>query len=109
MIETRAGIDNLAEIVRTDGLSGIYIGPSDLSLALGLPPASVDAPEFVSTVEAIRSACADQGIVAGMHCYDGRSARRAMERGFGMVTVAVDLRTFRHAVAAEIATAREGL
>lgn len=106
MIETRAGIDHLAEIVATEGLTAVYLGPSDLSLALGLPPGSVNAPEFTATVEKIRSACADHGVVAGMHCYDGESARRAVEQGFGMVTVAVDLRVLRQALSLELAAAR---
>jgi 4-hydroxy-2-oxoheptanedioate aldolase len=106
MIETRAGIDHLDEIVATEGLTAVYLGPSDLSLALGLPPASLQAPEFIATVEKIRSACAEQGVVAGMHCYDGASARRAVEQGFGMVTVTVDLRLLRQALTVEILAAR---
>ena len=35
MIETREGIENLDEIAATPGLDGLYIGPSDLSIALG--------------------------------------------------------------------------
>ena len=41
MIETRDGLDNLDEIAATPGLDGLYIGPSDLSIALGLPPRGV--------------------------------------------------------------------
>jgi 4-hydroxy-2-oxoheptanedioate aldolase len=38
MIETRAGLEAVDEIAATPGLDGIYIGPSDLSLSLGLQP-----------------------------------------------------------------------
>lgn len=107
MIETRAGIDHVEEIVSTDGVTAVYLGPSDLSLALDLPPASIDAPEFVGAVQAIRELCAAHGVVAGMHCYDGKSARRAAEQGFGMITVAVDLRLFRAALGLELEIARE--
>ncbi|HTX00285.1 MAG TPA: aldolase/citrate lyase family protein [Acidimicrobiales bacterium] len=106
MIETRAGIANLEEIAATEGLSALYVGPSDLSLALGLDPGSFDAPEFVAVLEQIRSACERHGIVAGLHCYEGTMARRYADEGFGMVTVAVDMRTLRSAVAAEMARAR---
>jgi 4-hydroxy-2-oxoheptanedioate aldolase len=84
----------------------VYVGPSDLSLALGLDPGSVDAPEFVSVLEEIRSACVAHGVVPGMHCYDGAMARRFVEQGFGMVTVAVELRTLRAALSLELASAR---
>jgi 4-hydroxy-2-oxoheptanedioate aldolase len=106
MIETRAGIEHLDEIVRTEGLTGIYVGPSDLSLALGLPPGSFDAPEFATVLDRIRAACAEHGLVAGIHCYDGTVASRYIEQGFGMVTVAVELRLLRAALAAELARAR---
>jgi len=108
MIETRAGTEQLSEIIETDGVTAVYLGPSDLSLALGLPPGSIEAPEFVSVVEQIRAVCAANGVVAGMHCYDGESARTAVEQGFGMVTVAVDLRLFRKALAVELDTAGRG-
>ena len=35
MIETREALDNLDQIMTTPGLDGIYIGPADLSLAIG--------------------------------------------------------------------------
>ena len=106
MIETRAGIDNLEDIVSTDGLTAVYVGPSDLSLALGLAPGSFDAPGFVAVLEQIRSACEKYGKVAGLHCWDGTMAARYIEQGFGMVTVAVDMRLLRSALAVEFERAR---
>lgn len=106
MIETRAGIDHLEEIVATDGVTAAYVGPSDLSLALGLDPGSIEAPEYVAVLEEIRQACAERGIVAGVHCLDGTSARRYVEQGFGMVTVAVELRLLRAAIGVELGRAR---
>src|SRR6202047_1603048 len=38
MIETRAGLDNLDEILSVKGLDAIYVGPADLALALGCEP-----------------------------------------------------------------------
>jgi len=105
MVETRAGLDNLAEIAATDGLTGIYVGPSDLSLALGLAPASYEAPEFDAALEAIQSACKQHGLVAGMHCYEGTTAAEYVRRGFGMVTVAVELRLLREALTVELGRA----
>ena len=36
MIETAAALDNLREICAVGGLSGIYVGPADLALSLGV-------------------------------------------------------------------------
>ncbi len=106
MIETRKGIDNLSQIVATEGLTGVYLGPSDLSLALGLPPGSIEAPEFRAVVDRVLAACREHDVIAGMHCYDGATARRAIEQGFDMVTVAVELRAMRQAVTGELRRAR---
>ena len=38
MIETQQGIDNIDEILSVPGISGIYIGPSDMGLSLGMIP-----------------------------------------------------------------------
>ena len=44
MIETAEGIANADEIMSTSGLNGIYIGPADLALSMGLP-AMGDQPQ----------------------------------------------------------------
>ena len=43
MIETAQALDNLDAIMSVEGLDAIYIGPSDLSLALGCRPVFDDA------------------------------------------------------------------
>ena len=52
MIETKESLDNLDEIMQTPGLDGIYIGPADLSLAIGEKP-SFDKPEGDPVYEGI--------------------------------------------------------
>ena len=48
MIETREALENLDGILSVEGLDGIYIGPSDLSFALGHPPQfDTEEPELV--------------------------------------------------------------
>ena len=44
MIETKESLGNLDEIMTTPGLNGIYIGPADLSIAIGEEP-GFDKPE----------------------------------------------------------------
>src|SRR5690606_39032897 len=91
MVETREGLNNIDEIAATPGLDGIYIGPADLALGLGLPPdLDKTEPEHVRAVQAILDACREAGIVAGIQCSNGKSGREYAERGFGLVTVAKD-------------------
>ena len=49
MIETSEALQNLDEIMSTPDLDGIYIGPADLSLAIGQKPA-FDNPEGLSLI-----------------------------------------------------------
>lgn len=91
MIETRGALDELHAILAVDGLSGVYVGPADLSYALGLEPRlDNDDPRHVAAVDRILEACRDRAKVAGLHTGDAAFARRAAERGFQLVTVATD-------------------
>ena len=54
VIESKEGLKNAEEILSLDGVSGVFIGPADLRLSLGLPPA-VDGsePEFLEALQRI--------------------------------------------------------
>jgi 4-hydroxy-2-oxoheptanedioate aldolase len=109
MVETREGLERVEEIAATPGLDGIYIGPSDLALALGLPPTlNVTEDVHVEAVNRIREACHRNGIAAGIHAASGEWARRHAEAGFEMVTVATDAALLRTAALRELAVARGG-
>lgn len=91
MVETREALDNLDAIAATPGLDGIYIGPADLALGLGLPPdLDKSEPEHVAAVARILDACRRHGIVPGIQCGSGAAARKQAERGFRLVTFAKD-------------------
>src|SRR5918998_6518728 len=89
MVETREALERVEEIAATPGLDGIYIGPSDLALSLGLPPTlDIQEGEHAEAVGRIREACKRSGIAAGIHCPSGEWARKHAEAGFDLVTVA---------------------
>jgi len=107
MVETREALNNIDEIAATPGLDGIYIGPADLALGLGLAPdLDKEEPEHVAAVERIRVACERNGIVAGIQCGSGRSAHSYVERGFGLVTYGKDSAFLQAAAQRELAIAR---
>lgn len=105
MIETADGLDQVEEIAGTPGLDGLYIGPSDLSLALGLTP-GVGGEALEEAIARIRETAHRHGLIAGMHCRAGEVARTRAAEGFELVTVAVDSSLFRSALAGEISVAR---
>jgi 4-hydroxy-2-oxoheptanedioate aldolase len=106
-IETGEGLGNVEEIAATPGLDGLYIGPADLALALGVPLAgSADDPRHVEAVERILRACKASGIGAGMHSRSGELARRYAEEGFSMLNLGTDYELLTGAVRRELDTAR---
>ena len=107
MVETREALERVGEIAATPGLDGIYIGPSDLALSLGLSP-TLDVTEeaHVEAVRRIREACHRHGVAAGIQSASGGAAREHAEAGFDMVTVATDAALLRAAARREVAAAR---
>ena len=92
MIETKQGIENLDAICATPGLDAVYIGPADLSFALGLPPRGDNPdPLHLATCDKIRDAAHKHSIKAVMHCASAAFAAGAVKRGFDMVMLTSDL------------------
>jgi 4-hydroxy-2-oxoheptanedioate aldolase len=107
MIETVEGLDHATEICSTPGVDGVYVGPNDLAVNMGLSPGFESfPPAHADAVERIRRTAKDQGLVAGIHCYDGKSARAYADQGFDMVTVSSDAVLFRKALREELVIAR---
>ena len=93
MIETAAALDNLDAICSVEGLDAVYIGPSDLSLALGCRPVFDDVdPPVAQAIDHILARAHAHGIKAGVH--NGRTdvARARIAKGFDFVTVSSDAR-----------------
>ena len=106
MIETQTGMDNLEAIVRTPGLDGVYIGPSDLSLGLsnGKLPAGFDRqePEMVAAIQKIIAAAHNAGIKACLHCGSSEYAAKAVGWGVDLVTLLNDVRMMAAAAATSV-------
>lgn len=106
MIETRAAVEALDEILDVDGIDAVYVGPADLSLSYGLPPANDQSePTWNAALATIVRACQSRGIVPGIH----GTARLAPDRvaaGFRFVTVFSDAGGLGAAAARDLAAAR---
>lgn len=92
MIETKEGIANLDAICATPGVDAVYIGPSDLSFALGLPPRMDNTdPLHLDTCNRILAAAHKHGKKACMHCTTASFAADALKRGFDLVMLTSDI------------------
>jgi 4-hydroxy-2-oxoheptanedioate aldolase len=93
MIETRPGLENLDAILSVKGLDAVYIGPSDLSLALGCEPRlDTTEPVVVEAIEHILQQALKKRIAPGIHTATPGYARKMIEQGFLFVTVGSDAR-----------------
>ena len=93
MIETAQALDNLDAILSVEGLDAIYIGPSDLSLALGCKPVFDDVdPPVAQAIDHIVARARHHGVVAGVHNGRADVARARVAKGFRFVTLGSDAR-----------------
>jgi 4-hydroxy-2-oxoheptanedioate aldolase len=109
MVETREALDRIDEIASTPGLDGIYIGPADLALGLGLAPdLDKTEPEHAAAVERILKACQHNKIIAGIQCGTGTSGRKYADLGFQLVTITKDTSLLQAGVRRELEAALAG-
>ena len=110
MIETADGMKNLADIVRTPGLDGVYIGPADLTLGLTgrRYPTGFDReePEMVDAIKTVLRHAHEAGIKACLHCGTSAYAAKAIGWGFDLVTLLNDVRLLAGAAKASVDQAR---
>ena len=93
MIETAQALDNLDAILSVEGLDAIYIGPSDLSLALGCRPVFDDVdPPVAQAIDHILERATAHGLEAGVHNGIAEGALARIAKGFRFVTVGSDAR-----------------
>ena len=103
MIETAEGIQKMDEIASTPGVDAVYIGPTDLALALGLPPVmDNDDPKHVATVNRVLETCRRHKVVAAMHTGSSKYTQRYIDQGFQMVMLTSDRLAMGNFVKAEV-------
>ena len=109
MIETAQAVEQAEQICSTPGLDGIYVGPADLAISMGLSPATAtSSTEYTDAIEHVRKTCDACRIVPGIHTNGGEQARAYLDAGFRMVTLSSDAALLRAAHRAELARVRGG-
>ena len=107
MVETVEAFEAVDEILGTDGVDGVFIGPSDLSIALHrgalVDPHGADVDATMTKV--VQRAKA-HGKFAAAFCFDGKRAKELARRGFSLCSVSTDALLLRAAANAELAAAR---
>ncbi|HEY7788912.1 MAG TPA: aldolase/citrate lyase family protein [Vicinamibacterales bacterium] len=89
MVEGRAGVAALPEILKTPGLDGIFVGPFDLSHSLGVA-GQVEHPTVLAKTEAIVREAAAQQVATAVFAPTPAMARRWLDLGVRLVALGFD-------------------
>ena len=91
MVETADALEHVSEIAATEGVDMIFVGPFDLSLALGMEVNELIADTSESSpLRRIVAACTEAGIIAGAFAGAPERAVHLREHGFEWIAVDTD-------------------
>lgn len=100
MIETKTALQNLDEIASVEGLAGIYIGPSDLSMTLEGTITNPLSRRIVQEIERVVEIAHSNGLRVGIFCPDVPFAKEMLDLGCDLITVMNDAGLVRKATGA---------
>ncbi len=105
-VETAEAVERLDEILAVPGVDAALVGPTDLSLSLGVP-GRLDDPVLTGAIERTLAACQRHGVVPAIHTNEvGRTAAWA-RRGMRMVSIASEAALLGEGVRAAVRAIRE--
>jgi 2-keto-3-deoxy-L-rhamnonate aldolase RhmA len=109
-IESREGVENVEEILRLDGVSGIFIGPYDLRLSLGLSGGS-DGPEteFVAALGKIFSTGNKLAKPVGIPARGDHLSTTRTEQGASFLLSSFDYTALQAGLQADLRSAQQGV
>jgi 4-hydroxy-2-oxoheptanedioate aldolase len=87
MIEERVAVDNADEILAVEGVDGVFIGPGDLSMTMGMKAIE---PEVQSAIEGVRKKAKAAQVPVGTVAAGAAGARRLIEKGYDFILVSND-------------------
>lgn len=105
-IETEQALSECAEIAAIDGVDLLFIGPSDLSQALGVTGDFLHE-RCLAAVEKVAAACRTHGKSFGAVTTTPEHARMLRQYGCQMLSPTNDIRTFNAGIVSVKATFRE--
>lgn len=89
-VETVAAVENVEDIVATDGVDGIFLGPSDLAASMGLLGQQAH-PDVINAVTRCITAAHRAGTKVGLNAFERTLARRYIEAGADFILVGADV------------------
>lgn len=104
-IESRAALDDVEAIAQVPGVDVLFVGPTDLSHALGIP-GQIDDPVYAEAVRRVARAADAAGKAAGVLVWDPKDVGRYADTGFRFFAMSSEVSTLDRATREALATAR---
>jgi len=104
-IESPAGVAAAVEIAAVDGVDALFVGPADLSAAMGCF-GQPDHPDVKAAIARVVEVCQAAGKPVGTFGMSIEDARRRFDEGFRFVSVATDMRLLVQGAAAALRDVR---
>lgn len=104
--ETRGALENIEEIVAIEGVDGIFVGPYDLSTALGKPGQFSD-PEVSGGIQRVLDACKAAGKYSFIYAGNFDAIIKNFEMGYDSITYGMDVITLIEAVKQTVKDVKE--
>jgi 4-hydroxy-2-oxoheptanedioate aldolase len=108
MVETVEAVQCLDDILDVPGVDGVFVGPSDLAVSMGLDPRDVDDAGHAAAIERILRRCLAHAVLPGIFCGTAQAAIRYRDLGYRLLALCSDIRLVRDAASRELACVRDG-
>jgi 2-keto-3-deoxy-L-rhamnonate aldolase RhmA len=107
MIESPAGIENLDAICSIPGVHAIFVGPNDLTTAMGIPN-EYDHKDLIAVLKRVIDTAARHHVAAG--CWFGKTdqALRTIRHGARLVVYSNDSSMMRDAMSLAFGELKKG-
>ena len=106
--ETAECLAQIEEVAAIDGVDGIFVGPFDLSISMGMP-GQFDAPEFQAAVTRIVAACRAAGKYCMFFTGTADGVVDGFRRGFDAMAYSLDAALFIQSVKRDVENIRSRL
>jgi 2-dehydro-3-deoxyglucarate aldolase len=106
MIEDRAAVEAIDDILAVPALSFVFVGPADLSTSLGRPGDKTH-PDVREAVERVERTVADSDVALAGIANDPETAAAKRERGYDLLRVGSDLEVLHAALGDRVDSIRD--
>lgn len=106
--ETVGALEQIEEIAALEGVDGIFIGPFDLSISMGIP-GQFDHPDFLAALERVQKACKDAGKFCMIFAGSPAAVAERFRQGYDAVAYSLDATVLAKAFQTDVAEIKKQL